>query len=191
MGLVRLWKGGLGVLKGSGGSPGQHRLCWRVNAAGRGSHPSWAQDLGRRQEGEVRASLFPPQGVRAKAPAMGQAGQAARAQPGIAAFLGGSEGLGCPGTQGKPSPEPPEPPSLKLPSFVTVCRNNKVSLVGTSCSPAPCSQQGRGGGGGGALPPSSCPQGSSPGCPQPQVPVLPLPAPLPAQRALGEPARRS
>lgn len=148
--------------------------------------------MGRRREGKVRASLFPPQGGQSKGTRDG-AGRSRRprAQPRIAAVPGGSEGLGCRGTQGKPSLEPLEPPSPKLPRFVTVCRKIRFHLVGTSCSPAPCSQKGRGGGGGGALPPTSSPQGSSQGAPQPQVPVIPLPAPLPPQRALGEPARRS
>lgn len=118
----------MGVLRGCGGSPGQHRLCWRVNAAGRGFQPSWAQDLGRRREGKVRASLFPPRGFRAKAPAMGQAGQAAPGPARDRGIPGGSEGRGYPGTQGKPSLEPPEPPSLELPGFVTVCRKKKVSF---------------------------------------------------------------
>lgn len=55
----------------------------------------------------------------------------------------------------------------------------RFHLVGTSCSPARCSQHGRGGGGGGALPPTSSPQGSSPGSPQPHPPA-PRSSPTPA-----------
>lgn len=52
-------------------------------------------------------------------------------------------------------------------------------MVGTSCSPAPCSQQG---GGGGALPPASSPQGSSPGSPPApgRCPPAPCSSPTPA-----------
>lgn len=64
------------------------------------------------RSGKVRASLFPPRGGQSKGTRDGTGrSRQPRAQPGIAAFPGGSEGLGCPGIQGKPGPEPPDPPA--------------------------------------------------------------------------------
>lgn len=82
--------------------------------------------MGRRQDGKVRASLFPRGGSEQRHPRWHRQEQEAPGPARDSGTPGGSEGLGCPGTQGKPGPEPLDPPSLKLPRFVTVCRNNKV-----------------------------------------------------------------
>lgn len=85
--------------------------------------------MGQRQEGKVRASLFPPRGGQSKGTRDGTGrSRQPRAQPGIAAFPGARRGWDALGSRGSGLGFSWIPPSLKLPRFVTVCRNNKISF---------------------------------------------------------------
>lgn len=135
--------------------------------------------MGRSQEGKVRVSLFPPQGGQSKGTRDGTGRRRQpRAQPGIAAFPGGSEGLGGPGTPGKPSPEPLEPPQPQAAQVCHSLQEKGFIWLALAVLPLPVPSREEEGEEEPFLPPPL--PGKQPRIPQPQVPVLPLPALLPA-----------
>lgn len=160
------------------GDPREHRLCWRANRSWKRIPPKQATGLGRSQEGKVRVSLFPPRGGQSKGTRDGTGrSRQPRAQPGLVAFPGGSEGVGGPG-KAQPAAHGASP-ARSCPGLSQFA-GKRFHLVGTSCSPAPCSQQG----GGGAHSPTSPAQGSSRGPPAPG-PCHPAPCSSPTPAGAG------